>query len=227
MNAILDAFAKELGNKKRATEFPEDMGSKKKVAINLAVQQETKGYYVTPGAFIKVYPKGKKLMMKIQGLKAELIPVAEKNAFIPKLFLFGFVPIRLNKQRLYFEEVDGVKVLSEQESKSPKQLMAVKYQEKKISDVWKDRIGNYEVINKLEKEIDFFEKYNLTIKDDLLIISFKEVNKSQKIEMVLNQINDQRSVIAGLGRYAGQSVKLQNETMTVFGLTLKKIDNEK
>ena len=44
----------------------------------------------------------------------------------------------------------------------------------------------------------------------------------QEIEMALEIVDDQRARVAGIGRYAGQSLQVKNGDLLFFGLNLQK-----
>lgn len=220
---IIDKVAESKGLPKIESEPAEVMGSKERIKVSPNELDQYTGIYAAPGAYIDVYRKNKKLFMKLQGLRLELIPV-ENNQFIPKVILLHLIPIRLGDQRVMFEEVDGYPVMTSLEEGSPKELIAARFDKQKISEEWKSRIGDYEIINPLPGEVPFFKDFSITEKDDLLVFSFKTTSDGQNIEMVMDFINDERAKVAGLGRYGGQSIIYKDGIIKAFGNELKKIN---
>lgn len=218
---ILNALAIEL--ELAYGEQPEiaQLCSKKKIKLSVQKAQLFEGDYASPGAYINTYLKGNKLKMEMQGAKLTLIPVSE-NGFIPKLNLLGFIPIKMGELRFFFEEIDGENVITALDEQSGKKLLATKISSQKISKSWQSRLGDYEMINTLDGEIQFFGDFKLVEENDLLIFKLKQNNSNQNLEMVMEILDDQRAEIAGLGRYAGQSLIAQNDILNIFGFELKR-----
>lgn len=220
-NNIIESIAKAKWLEKEEQKDLSDLGNKKRIEVDPSELAQYEGNYVTPGAYINVYQKKKKLFMKLQGLKVELIPVAE-NTFVPKIILLKVLPIRLNSNRMHFENVGGYDLLTNSEEGSEKEMMAMKLAPQEITGSWKARNGEYDIKELLEGEIKFFDNFKLMEKDDLLVFSFEQVSNGQKIEMALEIISDTRAKVAGLGRYAGQSVTYENGMLRAFGIELEK-----
>ncbi|WP_425391916.1 serine hydrolase domain-containing protein [Ekhidna sp.] len=220
VHSIIEKVAESKGLPKIESEPEEAMGSKDRIKVAPESLDQYTGIYAAPGAYIDVYRKNKKLFMKLQGLRLELIPV-ENNQFIPKVILLHLIPIRLGDQRVMFEEVDGYPLMTSLEEGSPKELIAARFETQEIPEAWKSRTGDYEIINSLTGEIPFFNDFSITEKDDLMVFSFKTTD-GQNIEMVMDLINDGRAKVAGLGRYGGQSITYKDGIIKAFGNELKK-----
>ena len=220
-NSIIEQLAISNGLSKEKQPVAK-LGSKKRVDRSTSELDDYAGIYVTPGAYIDVYSKRKKLFMKLQGLRLELIPVGN-NQFIPKVILLRFIPIRLGDQRIMFEDLEGYQLMTNIEEGSSKELIAIKLKPQPIPEPWTTSVGDYQLVNSLSGEIPYFEDFRITKENNLLVLSFKTVSEGQKIKMVLEFINEQRAKVAGLGRYAGQSVIYQNGIIKAFGYELKKI----
>lgn len=218
---IIESLAKADGLEKEETKDLNDLGNKKRIEIKPNELSQYVGNYVTPGAYITVYQKKKKLFMRLQGLKAELIPVAE-NTFLPKIILLKIIPIKLRDNRMHFENVGGYDLMTNTEEGSEKEMMAMKLAPQNITSAWKSRTGEYNIKELLEGEIKFFDNFKLTEKEDLLVFSFEQTSNGQKIEMALEVINEDRAKVAGLGRYAGQSVTYENGVLKAFGIEIEK-----
>jgi CubicO group peptidase (beta-lactamase class C family) len=219
---IIDKVAESKGLPKIESEPAEVMGSKERIKVFPTELDQYTGIYAAPGAYIDVYRKNKKLFMKLQGLRLELIPV-ENNQFIPKVILLHLIPIRLGDQRVMFEEVDGYPLITSLEEGSPKELIAARFEKQEIPEIWRSRTGDYEIVNPLPGEVPFFKDFSITKKDDLLVFSFKTTD-GQNIEMVMDLLNDNRAKVAGLGRYGGQSIIYEDGIIKAFGNKLKKIN---
>ncbi|WP_420315740.1 serine hydrolase domain-containing protein [Ekhidna sp.] len=222
VHSIIDKVAESKGLPKIENDPEEAMGSKDRIKVAPESLDQYTGIYAAPGAYIDVYRKNKKLFMKLQGLRLELIPV-ENNQFIPKVILLHLIPIRLGDQRVMFEEVNGYPLMTSLEEGSPKELIAARFDRQPIPESWKSRTGDYEIINPLPGEIPFFKDFNISEKDDLLVFSFKTTD-GQSIEMVMDLINDDRAKVAGLGRYGGQSITCKDGIIKAFGNELMKIN---
>ncbi len=221
---VLEELSQEAGRTKVDIETMK-IGTKDRVNLAESTLDQYEGTYVTPGAYFNVARKGKRLGMELQGLKVRLLAVSE-NTFIPKIMLFGFVPIRLGDTRFYFETIEGHKVMTLLEEGDPKELMAEKLERKMLSDNWKNRVGKYEVTNSDPNERSLFKGFELVEEEGLLIFKLEQPDTKQKMKFVLDIKDEQRAKTAGLGRYGGQSVMFDNNQLHVFGFELKKIINE-
>ena len=214
---IIESLSKASGLGKTEGRNITDLGNDKRLEVSPNELEQYAGVYVTPGANIQVYQKRKKLFMKMKGLRAELIPVGE-DTFLPKIILLKVIPMMQKDNRMHFEKIDGYSLLTNSEVGSQKEIMAMKLTPQVIPNAWKARTGEYKVKQLLEGEIEFFTNYKLLEKDGLLIFSFEQKNNGQKIEMTLQTINDTLAKVAGLGRYAGQTVIYENGMLKAFGL---------
>ena len=221
---VLEELSKEAGRTKLDIESM-PIGTKERVTLNQSTLDKYEGTYVTPGAYFNVTRKGKRLGMELQGLKVRLLSVGE-NTFIPKIMLFGFVPIRLGDTRFYFETISGHKVMTLLEEGDPKELMAEKLERKTLSNNWKSRVGEYEFANPDPNERSLFKGFELVEEDGLMIFKLEQPDTKQKMKFVLDILDEQSAKTAGLGRYAGQSVIFENDLLHVFGFQLKKKINE-
>uniref|UniRef100_UPI00404ADEDF serine hydrolase domain-containing protein n=1 Tax=Fulvivirga sp. TaxID=1931237 RepID=UPI00404ADEDF len=221
---VLEELSKNAGRTKMPIGTMQ-IGTKERVTLSESILEKYEGTYATPGAYFNVARKGKRLGMELQGLKVRLLAVGE-NTFIPKIMLFGFVPIRLGDTRFYFETIGGHKVMTLLEEGDPKELMAEKLEPKTLSNNWKNRIGKYEVANPDPNERPFFKGFELVEEGGLLIFKLEQPDTKQKMKFVLDIIDEQRAKTAGLGRYGGQSVIFDKDLLHVFGFQLKRIINE-
>ncbi|MFK7952835.1 MAG: serine hydrolase domain-containing protein [Ekhidna sp.] len=220
-NNIIESIAKAKGLEKEEQKDLSDLGNKQRIEVDPSELAKYVGDYVAPGAYINVYQKKKKLFMKLQGLKVELIPVAE-NSFLPKIVLLKILPIKLSDNRMHFENVGGYDLMTNSEEGSEKEMMAMKLPSQNISSDWKSRTGEYDIKQLLDGEMKFFQNYQLIERDGLLLLAFEQATNGQKIEMALEIISDSRAKVAGLGRYAGQSVTYENGVLRAFGIELEK-----
>ncbi|MEQ9405473.1 MAG: serine hydrolase domain-containing protein [Cyclobacteriaceae bacterium] len=225
VHSILEEVAKSYGKPEQPSKNVTDLGNKKRVEVEGGSLDQYSGIYATPGAYLNVFTKGKKLMLRIQGIKAELIPVGG-NTFIPKPILLGVIPIKLNENRMYFESIAGHQVMTQIELNGTKELVAEKVELPVISEEWKKRLGNYQRTDLMDGELSFFIDFQLKEKDGLLIFSLKQSTNGQTLEMVLDIIDENRGKISGLGRYAGQSLQVENDQLKIFGFSLKKSEGE-
>ncbi|BDD14449.1 hypothetical protein MATR_12740 [Marivirga tractuosa] len=220
MMSLIDKMAEDLGREAKQDEKIESFETDEVIDLPHEVTDQYVGIYATPGAILKIYKKKDKLYSTLQGLKVRLLPV-ENNVFIPKILLFKFIPLKLKENRFMFENIEGYNVMTQMEIGSGKELLALKMEPYEISNSWKDRLGKYKAVNKLEGEIDFFEDFELLERDGLLIMLFKQ--GEQKIEMALDIVDDSYAKVAGLGRYSGQSLQTKGDQLQFFGIQLQKL----
>lgn len=220
VNSIIDEIAKRKGLPKEEKPLIE-LGSKKRLERSASALDDYVGIYAAPGVYIDVFRKRKKLFMKLQGMRLELIPVAN-NQFIPKAVLLRLIPIRLGDQRVSFENIAGYPVMTNIEEGSDKELIAQKLEKQTIPKAWLARTGDYELVNPLPGEIPYFTDFKVVEESNLLVLSFRTVSGGQNIEMVLDIINENRAKVAGLGRYGGQAITCHDGIITAFGYQLTK-----
>lgn len=221
IHGILNDMARVMGKPVLESKDKVDLGSSSKIKLSAEQLKSFEGVYTAPGAYIKAYKKKKNLNIRLQGLRVVMLPVSE-NTFIPKIMLLGFIPIKMGDARFIFEEIGGMDVITLLEEGSPKELMAKKMESQELSQVWKDRTGEYEQVNLLDGEIKFFDDFKLQVKDGLLILSFEQVNNKSKMQMVMEIIDNDRAMISGVGRYAGQSLQDRGDVLSIFGIELTK-----
>jgi hypothetical protein len=218
MDALNDV-AKLGGEEPKESRMIEAFSNGELIELPDSVTDQYVGMYAAPGAILEVFKKNDKLFSRLQGLKVRLLPVAV-NEFIPKIMLLGFIPLKLSETRFTFEEVAGHRLITQSEIGSTKDLMVTWVEPYPLSSDWQNRLGEYRVVNKLDGEVDFFTDFELCEEKGLLVMKFRQ--GSQDIEMALEVTDSRRAKVAGLGRYAGQSLQVREDGLLFFGLNLQK-----
>ena len=186
------------------------------------------GIYSNPFMCFNIKSSGSSLQTMVLGHKVILEPLTGNN-FTLKTKILGLIPIRLFKDRfIYFDTIQGEKVLISRYYWGGKELAGVKQEPAEISNAWKQRCGKYKIINQKEGSISCMEINEMKINDGILTMSVVVNNgKPQKLEMPFIIINDSLAQSPGYGRNAGNKLQVLNaaknsEYLQFWGYELKK-----
>ena len=190
------------------------------------------GQYAAPGMFYSIKKRNHKLSAKLRGVRFNLIPL-DNGKYLPQLSFLGIIHKNLKKVRFYFNDVNGHHILvQEQMFSGSKSIIGDRIVLFEIPGEWEKRLGDYTMItniNTVDKEI--ISDITLKRKNDFLIFRLT-INRGgrQKMEFLVNPINENEGQMMGLGRFGGgvlQFIKNKNgdETLLVYGLQMKKDDH--
>lgn len=203
-----------------------NLGNKKKIRIAKATLESYEGTYVQPGLILPIRRKGSNLVTRITGIKVSLIPVGEQ-AFVPKAWLLGIIPIRLNDTRFYFENVNGYSLLTQRDGSGSKEMLGVRVKPKLKKD-WEKLRGKYITANPVAYEVALMKSLEIKEQNDLVVLSLRMHGVKREMIMPLDIQTTSLAKIAGLGRYAGTAVEVvksdsEETIIKAFGVKLKRV----
>lgn len=161
-------------------------------------------------AVIKNYKN--KLKLKMMGMNFTLIP-NDDGWYGLRLELLGLVPINIKKLqnlRVRVQRINNERVFAVEQRASKhkfRQNIGREYIKKDVLKAWKNRVGKYEA---LDKENTFFNTLKFSYTDGILSIK-TNTRKVGSMNVVLDSVSDSEAIIAGLGRFAGDTVYIRNE----------------
>lgn len=207
--SILKEAAEVKGIAKNKEDEDDNKDKKKKIETRkLAVNEfnNFEGTYAMPGVIMHFEKKRGKLQTKVQGVKLQLLNVKD-NEFLMRVKLLWVIGIKMKKQRMYLSQIDGNKILvQERLSTGSKGIAGLKVEKTKIPGKWKNRIGEYEIINK--DDFEFVSDCELKEEDGMLLLEISaRLEKKQKLNFGLGIENENLAYVLGLGRHGGQAVR--------------------
>jgi len=183
--------------------------------------QNLTGRFFTLSGVAEVLLSGGHLFAKLPSGTFRLVPHSE-GWFGVLFMLLGFLPLKLKKLamlRVGIVEINGEKVFALEHlgfrSPQGKQIKPLH-----VTDGWKQRIGRYVCVNEKNPRLKSFTLQNN--KDGLSLSS--TVDKLGRLNMFLDIVNDSEAIIAGFGRYSGETIIASQNTITLFGLEFKKTE---
>jgi len=139
----------------------------------------------------------------------------------------GLFPIDLGELgRIGFStrDIQGQTLLMAHNTLGHSRVAGVRIHPTPISPVWKARLGDYELIS--DFPVAEVKPGSLALKDGFLVAS-AQLESGERLEYVLQPVNDQEAIVAGLGRSLGETVTFrsteQGELFEYAGLILKRI----
>jgi len=179
------------------------------------------GNYAGPvaGDVYEVKVKNNKLTTKVQGINLDFIPIS-KTQFVPIGKLTKLLPIKLKSLRIEFDETDkGTLIYLKNLKDGDVTLVGQRFSKQEITDKWRERVGEYEVVNFNEGD-PTDTKIELIIEDNVLIL------KQDASKKALGIISDDLTYVLGLGRDGGYSVAVEydekgDELLRFSGYLLK------
>lgn len=156
----------------------------------------------------------------------------EAGYYTMKAFLFGFIPIKIKDQGMYFEKLNGKTYIKGIDLKNnTSEFIGYKLEELPISKSWKNALGEYKVSNAIPCEecgkmgVDF---KNLTLevteKDGLLHFALKGKDVGIKDNYFAFSESEKCAITIGIGRANGDTFLLQaDDTIFYSGFEFKKV----
>ena len=189
------------------------------------------GYYSTPAGLVEIKRKGDKLQVIVNDDTLELVR-HENNLFYLQYKILGIFPVDLEgleKLGISRTEIAEHEILTA-EHQGQRMVIGSKIVAQTIPESWKNRVGEYEVINQ-QRGIKFKE-IALIIKNDLLLLKVGiQLPHQSKVEetgqVVLMAKGDQVAVIHGLNAGSGETIRVvqQNgeELLAYSGFLLRHV----
>jgi hypothetical protein len=197
----------------------------------VGAQMDFPGNYMTVvGGFTKIEPHGSDFLVYADAYKTNFKLLQSKNGqFHLRKRLFWFIPISL-------DELDDVEFRTEIIAgyhtlvgrKDGKDFLAGQkiLETKNTSQAWLNRVGTYQLIHQLEPEM--LQVENLELQQNGQFLIARQMLRNGDVQSsVLNVIDDNNAVVAGLGRSLGINIKAVIEggleTLQTLGLKFKRV----
>jgi len=152
------------------------------------------------------------------------------DVYDAKVYIFGFIPIKIRNQQFSFVKIGDeiflkVKLLNLGFS----EYIAAKSTTNIVSEAWQKRVGTYHATGMLfdvPKDFPFDTKslkVKISMKDNFLIVRFRGINRNLQTDVVLTPLDDQNAVSKGFGRNTGTSITvLPNGNLFIGGFEIVK-----
>jgi len=182
------------------------------------------GNFSTEAGLFKIAKKSNRYNVRGVGQKFSLAPEKDGQHKL-KFKLFGFLPIQpgeLKEVAFHAREVDGRKIIVV-ETPGMRQLVATEVSAQERNTNWDDRIGDYELTNPMDTEIDAMKINGASIGYDNNVYYFEKKSPSLDVKYPLNIINDSEATLQGYGRGLGETILAKDEnTLVHAGLVFKR-----
>ena len=97
-----------------------------------------------------------------------------------------------------------------------------------VSETWKNRAGDYVVLNAAPGDAPTIEKMSISVEDSFVVLRYgfsPEMSFGQNASVALNLVNDNEAFVLGYGRGGGESVIFgpDGRSFSYMGLKFVKI----
>ena len=188
-------------------------GSNKSIRILQKGRTELDRYAGTYGSFgmyLKIIPDGNALAVNMMGQRFYLLPT-DVDEFVPA----GQNDTRTIRptERYYFERVNNGLVIIQIDKWGNHSLLAERLPESVLAAPWDTRLGSY--MHDGVNEYQLFSDLKLVSEDGLLLLKAKlniELGGGSGTDLTipLKVIDDNDAVVAGYGRFSGQTLQFMN-----------------
>jgi CubicO group peptidase (beta-lactamase class C family) len=182
------------------------------------------GDYLLGTTTVNVVAKRNKLVSNYGGMKV-ILKLNENGAFIPRLKLFGFIPLSQKKQQIKFYDISGIKsVLFFSDNNKDSSIAGIKVVKKEITETWKKRLGKYTILND-DSDFKLINEVELTLNNGFIVLRGKDFIGGT-VKMFLTPLSDNEAIVEGIGRSTGYTLTFEDNKIFFSGLKLKKILKE-
>ena len=129
-----------------------------------------------------------------------------------KYLLFGFIPLSfedLDEVGFSLETVDGHELIVV-DVDHHRFLAGEKVLATPIASGWKQRLGNYELLNQIEPEGYQIDNLELKIEDGFLVAHISMAN-SDDASFILKTLNSTEAILAGMGRGFNETIRVAHD----------------
>lgn len=183
------------------------------------------GLYAHTSSIMMVKQENSHLVLNANFGDYILYPITKSEFNFGKIHNSDSIQLFPN-QRFIFKDIAGHHFLFWEDEKYKLHNFSFLIEPKKISDLWKNRLGKYEVVSCTRGGYDQFLGIELTsLEDNLLQLKIPYTSGLYMYNMYIK--SDNELIFCGFSEPGGETVSFDNtnqDTMTLFGLKLKKID---
>lgn len=196
-------------------------------------QQQAAGQYATMFGYVKLTPEGNGLVTAIDGHTMDIV-AREDNSYGIRYKLFGFIPIQpgeLADASFSLRTIAGHDlVLAQYQGQTF--IAGEKIRPLPIPSSWRNRLGEYEIVNLAGGDAFVPEHCALREMDGFLMLeyAFPEFDV-KKFTVPLAAVSETEAIILGLGASKAETLRFVNvegtEHLTYSGYVLRKQDIKK
>ncbi len=164
------------------------------------------GHYATPAGMAKISHQGSQLRAQIAGKTLRLYQRVPGGLYYAQYRLFGLFPLKLgypDTLGLAVRRVDNEEWLVGTDTRGRTTLLGQKISPAPIPAAWRERIGRYRLANPLS--VIKLVSGGIRIKDDFLL-AYARTDQGDRMEVVLQPLNDHRAIAMGPGRGFGGTI---------------------
>ena len=184
------------------------------------------GLYADTRSAVKVESENNQLVATLNTGQYILYPVKQDEFFLGKINKSDNIQL-LPNHRFIFKDIKGKHFLFWEDENFGLHNLSFLIEPQTITDSWKKRLGRYKVTSITIDGYDVFSEVELVISDNNLL-QLKIAYSSGQYDYNMYIESDKELIFCGFGESGGETVSFskdyQNDLMTLFGLTLKKID---
>jgi CubicO group peptidase (beta-lactamase class C family) len=197
--------------------------------ISIDLQKAHTGIYVNTNEILTVEFDNDMLTLNTSFGNFKLKPFSN-DEFIPGIIVQSDTVRWLKNGKFIFSEIQGFKLLFWQDANNKRQLLGQLVIPQKVNDIWRKRLGIYELDGFKLEGWEKYSKFELSLADhDLLTL--KVFCTTGEYLYYLRIENDNELIICGFGETGGETISFskdgQNNIMKLMGLPIKKITNNK
>jgi len=179
------------------------------------------GDYILGSTPLKVVARRNKLVSYFSGIKI-ILRMNNNGAFIPRIKLFGIIPLSKKDQQVKFSEIEGVNsVLLFSNHNKDSLIAGIKVKKAVITDIWKKRLGKYIILND-NSNFKLVNDFEILLSNGCLTLKGKDF-AGGTLRMLINPISDNEAIVEGIGRSTGYTLTFNGNKIYFSGLKLKKI----
>lgn len=186
------------------------------------------GYYATPLGLARFLNDNGDLKAEFANNRFRTHRNQEQGPHYLSYRLFGILPVDLGELgRIGFStrEVQGKTLLIGTNLIGHSRMAGVQVQPTPISESWKNRLGDYELVS--EFPVADIKSGGLALKDGFLV-AFAKLESGENLEYVLQPMGDHEAIVAGMGRSLGETVTAyltdEGEVFEYAGLIFKRVE---
>jgi len=178
------------------------------------------GDYVLGTDLMVIKPHQGKLVTK-QGVAKIIFTHNNHGTFSLKAKIFGFIPINIKNQQIFFRNIDNVDYMLFTDGTKDTTVIGERISKPVISDIWRNRFGTYEIVND-STEFKIVSDFKIMEKDGMICVEAKVFGKD-KMSLVLKPVSENEAIVEGIGRNTGGTAFFNGDEMYFAGLKLKKV----
>jgi len=170
------------------------------------------GLYANPMFVLEVGIEQNNLTTVIQGSQYILTPLKD-GTFLPQIVLPENKLHTLNDTRIEFENIENNNVfIFHNLANDSRQILGTKFYPQEINQLWKNRIGNYQLAETNKDDFPFLAGFELVIENGVLVLKIiEEYEGSVNWQPALAIKDDNIAFPIGLGRHRGSTLLFESE----------------